>query len=70
MSMDFREGGGGGKSLHKMCDQLDTRGVPYVVRELKIADYIFFGEYNNFCVLVKPQERGQAFLMDSRPLLS
>ena len=55
MSMDFREGGGGGKSLHKMCDQLDTRGVPYVVRELKIADYIFFGEYNfSFCVLVKP----------------
>ncbi|KAL3822257.1 hypothetical protein ACHAXA_005890 [Cyclostephanos tholiformis] len=42
MSMDFREGGGGGKSLHKMCDQLDTRGVPYVVRELKIADYLFF----------------------------
>ncbi|KAL7531615.1 hypothetical protein ACHAXR_007312 [Thalassiosira sp. AJA248-18] len=42
MSMDFREGGGGGKSLHKMCDQLDIRGVPYVVRELKIADYIFF----------------------------
>lgn len=29
MSMDFREGGGGGKSLHKMCDQLDVRGVPY-----------------------------------------
>jgi len=25
-----------------MCDQLDIRGVPYVVRELKIADYIFF----------------------------
>ncbi len=69
MSMDFREGGGGGKSLHKMCDQLDIRGVPYgeqsvviwasilisvtnltsvptghhpVVRELKIADYLFF----------------------------
>ena len=42
MSMDFREGGGGGRSLHKMCDQLDIRGVPYVVRELKIADYIFF----------------------------
>ena len=33
---------GGGRSLHKMCDQLDIRGVPYVVRELKIADYIFF----------------------------
>jgi hypothetical protein len=42
MSMDFREGGGAGKSLHKMCDNLDTRGVPYVVRELKIADYVFF----------------------------
>jgi hypothetical protein len=42
MSMDFREGGGGGKNLHQMCDQLDIRGVPYVVRELKIADYIFF----------------------------
>ena len=42
MSMDFREGGGGGKSLHKMCDNLDVRGVPYVVRELKIADYLFF----------------------------
>lgn len=42
MSMDFREGGGGGKNLHQMCDLLDTRGVPYVVRELKIADYVFF----------------------------
>ena len=42
MSMDFREGGGSGRSLHKMCDHLDTRGVPYVVRELKIADYVFF----------------------------
>ena len=42
MSMDLREGGGSGKSLHKMCDHLDTRGVPYVVRELKVADYIWF----------------------------
>ena len=23
MSMDFREGGGGGKSLHRYCDELD-----------------------------------------------
>ena len=29
MSMDFREGGGGGNSLHKICDLLDARGVPY-----------------------------------------
>jgi len=42
MSMDFREGGGGGKSLHGICDKLDTHGLPYVVRELKIADYLFF----------------------------
>ena len=44
MSMDHREGGGAGKSLHRLCDQLDIRGVPYVVRELKIADYVFFGK--------------------------
>jgi ERCC4-type nuclease len=42
VSMDFREGGGCGKGLHKICDQLDIRGVPYVVRELKIADFLFF----------------------------
>jgi len=42
MSMDHREGGGSSKGLHTMCDQLDIRGVPYVVRELKIADYVFF----------------------------
>jgi hypothetical protein len=42
ISMDFREGGGGSKSLHKMCDNLEREGVPYVVRELKIADYLFF----------------------------
>ncbi len=35
MSMDFREGGGGSKSLHKMCDQLDIRGVPY--GELRVS---------------------------------
>ena len=39
MSMDFREGGGSAKSLHKMCDLLDDYRVPYVVRNLKIADY-------------------------------
>ncbi|KAL3768086.1 hypothetical protein ACHAW5_009143 [Stephanodiscus triporus] len=53
MSMDFREGGGGGKSLHKMCDQLDVRGVPYVVRELKIADYLFFVEGKMAPILIE-----------------
>jgi len=42
MSMDFREGGGSAKSLHKMCDLLDDYRVPYVVRNLKIADYVYF----------------------------
>ena len=40
MSMDFREGGGGGKSLHKICDQLDVRGVPY--GELDVVGGPFF----------------------------
>ena len=42
MCVDFREGGGGTHSLHKMCDLLDEHCVPYLVRELKISDYIFF----------------------------
>ena len=42
MCVDFREGGGGGNSLHKFCDLLDDNGVPYFVRELKVSDYIFF----------------------------
>ena len=42
MCIDFREGGGGTNSLHKMCNLLDDHLVPYVVRELKISDYIFF----------------------------
>jgi ERCC4-type nuclease len=42
MVMDFREGGGGSHGLHKICDLLDQHGIPYVVRELKISDYVFF----------------------------
>jgi len=42
MSMDFREGGGGSRSLHGMCDLLDDHRLPYVVRDLKISDYVFF----------------------------
>jgi ERCC4-type nuclease len=36
-----------------MCDHLDTRGVPYVVRELKIADYVFFVEDKLAPVLIE-----------------
>jgi ERCC4-type nuclease len=42
MCVDHREGGGGSRSLHKLCDYLDEGNVPYVVRELKVADYMFF----------------------------
>jgi len=42
MGVDFREGGGGKVSLHKMCNMLDEIKVPFVVRELKISDYVFF----------------------------
>jgi len=42
MSIDSREGGGNSKSLHKFCDLLDEYGVPFVVKKLKISDYVFF----------------------------
>jgi len=40
--MDFREGGGGGRKLHNMCTFMDEHEIPYVVRDLKISDYVFF----------------------------
>jgi len=40
--VDMREGGGTSKGLHSMCDLLDGHRVPYVVREIKVADYLFF----------------------------
>ncbi|GFH44290.1 hypothetical protein CTEN210_00764 [Chaetoceros tenuissimus] len=40
--IDHREGGGNGKGLHTMCDFMDHAEVPYVVRDLKISDYVFF----------------------------
>lgn len=40
--VDGREGGGGSRKLHDFCDFLDTNEVPYLVRNLKISDYIFF----------------------------
>merc|ERR1740139_1938364 len=42
LCVDLREGGGGSKGLHSMCDLLDGHGVPYVVREIRVADYLFF----------------------------
>jgi hypothetical protein len=43
LSMDFREGGGGSRRLHDMCDYLDCQNIPYVVRNLKISDYSKLG---------------------------
>ena len=40
--MDFREGGGGRHKLHEMCGFMDEHEIPYVVRDLKISDYVFF----------------------------
>lgn len=42
LCVDHREGGGGSKSLHTLCEHLDELQVPYIVSELKIADYVFF----------------------------
>ncbi len=42
LCVDHREGGGGSKSLHTLCENLDQLKVPYFVSELKIADYVFF----------------------------
>ena len=42
LSVDFREGGGGRFNLHKMCSTLELLGCPFVVRELKTADYVYF----------------------------
>jgi len=45
LAVDFREGGGGDKfhkGLHKMCNKLDMRKIPYCVNTLKIGDYCFF----------------------------
>jgi hypothetical protein len=40
--VDNREGGGAAIGLHRLCDDLDVAQAPYVVRTLKIADYVFF----------------------------
>ena len=40
--VDQREGGGASIGLHRLCDELDVANAPYVVRCLKIADYVFF----------------------------
>ena len=42
LGMDFREGGGGTKVLHNMCNKLDWTKLPYFVAPLTIGDYVFF----------------------------
>lgn len=42
LGVDLREGGGGVKVLHQMCQKLDMKRVPYFVGTLQIGDYVFF----------------------------
>jgi ERCC4-type nuclease len=42
LGVDLREGGGGAKMLHQMCQKLDMKHVPYFVGSLSIGDYVFF----------------------------
>jgi hypothetical protein len=42
LGVDLREGGGGAKVLHQMCQKLDMKHVPYFVGTLQIGDYVFF----------------------------
>jgi ERCC4-type nuclease len=42
LGVDRREGGGGAKVLHQMCQKLDMKKVPYFVGTLSIGDYVFF----------------------------
>uniref|UniRef100_A0A6S8W6Q1 Crossover junction endonuclease MUS81 n=1 Tax=Chaetoceros debilis TaxID=122233 RepID=A0A6S8W6Q1_9STRA len=68
VSMDFREGGGGRKRLCEMCDFFDQHQIPYVVRNLKISDYVFFVGSKLAPVLVerKSVEDVAASLYDGR----
>ena len=42
LGVDSREGGGGCKVLHSLCNKLDMIHVPFFVGSLSIGDYCFF----------------------------
>lgn len=42
VGVDLREGGGGHRALHEMCNTLDVKKLPFFVASLKIGDYVFF----------------------------
>lgn len=42
LGVDLLEGGGGTKTLHRMCEKLFMIGCPYIVGSLAIGDYEFF----------------------------
>jgi len=42
LGVDMREGGGGAKTLHQMCNTLEMMKCPYFVGSLSIGDYVFF----------------------------
>ena len=53
MSMDFREGGGGGKSLHKMCDMVSIHSIEdtlhWIVNLLLITCYPSCSDSSSTC---------------------
>jgi hypothetical protein len=53
MSMDFREGGGGGKSLHKMCDMVSIPSIEdilhWIVNLLLITCYPSCSDSSSTC---------------------
>lgn len=42
LGVDSREGGGGARTLHLMCNKLEMMRCPYFVGHLQIGDYVFF----------------------------
>lgn len=53
LCMDFREGGGGTRVLHQMCNDLDSIQLPYFVASLSIGDYVFFHKDKLLPVLIE-----------------
>ena len=47
LGVDLREGGGGAKTLHQMCNTLEMMKCPYFVGSLSIGDYVFFTSKND-----------------------
>lgn len=63
LGVDLREGGGGAKTLHQMCNKLDMMNCPYFVGSLSIGDYVFFTEKDLLCPIVVERKSVQDVAM-------